>query len=129
MAKKKTTKSRAKVQKDKAKATPKDEASERKQCITRAEIVKAMADVGGVSRARAELMLFAMCDKMKETLGRGDIFRLPRGLGNFRLLHRNARQCRNPRTGETFTSPAGLRIRYIRGDAIKELENAESKAA
>jgi DNA-binding protein HU-beta len=87
--------------------------------MTKSELISAVADAAGVSKADAERTVQAFFDVVvKETASSGDKVAWP-GFGSFSVTKRAARQGRNPRTGDVveikaskamkFTSAAGLK--------------------
>lgn len=87
---------------------------------TFAELTAGVASKAGISKSDAGKALVALCDEIAETLKAGQIFRL-RDIGNLRFLVKKARLARNPFTGEQFESPAGLRVKFSVGSALKAL--------
>src|SRR5271156_3148621 len=68
--------------------------------MTKREIIEELlARRQSLSRHDSEATVNAMFDEMAEVLERGDRIEI-RGFGTFAVKHRQARQGRNPRTGE-----------------------------
>lgn len=89
-------------------------------------LVDAIAEQTEVPKAHVGQVLTVLCDEISVTLQEGKIFRL-RDVGNLRLLETKERKARNPQTGETFTAPAGHRVKFSVGSALKALAKGEAK--
>jgi DNA-binding protein HU-beta len=86
--------------------------------MTKAELISAVADAAGVSKADAERTVQGFFDVVVKETSSGSKVAWP-GFGSFSITKRAARQGRNPRTGEVvqikaskamkFTSAAGLK--------------------
>ena len=91
--------------------------------MTKAQLIDEVARVADLSRKHAELVIDIFFQSIVNALGRGEKIEL-RGFGSFRIRKRNARQGRNPKTGENVSVPA-KRIPYFKpGRELKELLNA-----
>ena len=90
--------------------------------MTKAQLIDEVARVADLSRKHAELIIDIFFQSIVNALERGEKIEL-RGFGSFRIRQRNARQGRNPKTGETVSVPA-KRIPYFKpGRELKELLN------
>lgn len=88
--------------------------------MTRAELIRAAAESGGLSHGEATLVVEAVIASLVNALGRGEQVEL-RGFGSFRLRSRRARTGRNPKTGTAVDVPA-RKVPYFRpGKALKAL--------
>jgi DNA-binding protein HU-beta len=65
------------------------------------EIVQAVADAAGIEKAAANRALDAVVDVITSSVASGQKIQIP-GLGTFEPRERNAREGRNPQTGETI---------------------------
>jgi len=65
------------------------------------EIVQAVADAAGIEKAAANRALDAVVDVITKQVSSGQKIQVP-GLGTFEPRERNAREGRNPQTGETI---------------------------
>ena len=91
--------------------------------MTKAQLIDEVARVADLSRKHAELIIDIFFQSIVNALERGEKIEL-RGFGSFRIRQRNARQGRNPKTGETVSVPA-KRIPYFKpGRELKELLNS-----
>jgi DNA-binding protein HU-beta len=91
--------------------------------MTKAELVAAVADKAGLSKAQAQAALHAFVDCVTATLKDGEDVRLV-GFGTFRSISRAAGPARNPRTGETVQRPATKTARFQIGEALKGALNS-----
>ena len=91
--------------------------------MTKAQLIDEVARVADLSRKHAELIIDIFFQSIVSALEKGEKIEL-RGFGSFRIRQRNARQGRNPKTGETVHVPA-KRIPYFKpGRELKELLNS-----
>ena len=91
--------------------------------MTKAQLIDEVARVADLSRKHAETIIDIFFQSIVTALERGEKIEL-RGFGSFRIRKRNARQGRNPKTGETVSVPA-KRIPYFKpGRELKELLNS-----
>jgi DNA-binding protein HU-beta len=65
------------------------------------ELVQAIAESADVSKADADRVLKALVDTVTSGVASGQKIQIP-GLGTFDARDRNAREGRNPQTGETI---------------------------
>ena len=73
--------------------------------MNKTELVAAMAEKTELSKKDAEKALKAFTDIVAEELKKGEKVQLV-GFGTFEVAEREAREGRNPRTGETMTIAA-----------------------
>lgn len=91
--------------------------------MTKAQLIDEVARVADLSRKHSELIIDIFFQSIVNALEKGEKIEL-RGFGSFRIRQRNARQGRNPKTGETVSVPA-KRIPYFKpGRELKELLNS-----
>lgn len=90
--------------------------------MTKADLVETVANEAEMTKKDAEKLVEIIFDTIVETLNNGEKIEL-RGFGSFRLRQRNARQGRNPKTGEMVNIPA-KRVAYFKpGKELKEIVN------
>ncbi len=90
--------------------------------MTKADLVESVAKEAEMTKKDAEQLVEIICDNIVGTLNKGEKIEL-RGFGSFRVRERNARQGRNPKTGEPVSIPA-KRVAYFKpGKDLKELIN------
>lgn len=82
------------------------------------DIVNRISDETGVPKLKAEEVVDALFNSMKDALAKGDRIEL-RGFGVFIVKPRKRGVGRNPRTGEEVAIPSGKTIRFKPG---KELQ-------
>jgi len=90
--------------------------------MNKSELVDAIADRADISKAAAGRAVDAMTDVIGETLGRGDQVSLV-GFGTFLTRQRDAREGRNPRTGQTIQIRASRVPSFKAGKALKDAVN------
>ena len=90
--------------------------------MNKTELVAAMAEKTELSKKDAEKALKAFTDVVAEELKRGEKVQLV-GFGTFEVAEREAREGRNPRTGETMTIAASKSPKFKAGKALKDSLN------
>ena len=87
--------------------------------MTKAELVDHVAATVQLPKHQIETVLTQFLQGIMDALQAGDNVEL-RGFGNFRLRHRQAREGRNPRTGDTLQIPAKAIPSFTAGKAFQE---------
>lgn len=87
--------------------------------MTKAEIVKILADQVGLTRREATLVLSTVLDGVVEAINRGEKVEL-RGFGSFRTRERQGRRGRNPRTGAQVQVPPKVVPYFKPGKQLRE---------
>ena len=87
--------------------------------MNKTELVAAMAEKTELSKKDAEKALKAFTDVVAEELKKGEKVQLV-GFGTFEVAEREAREGRNPRTGETMTIAASKSPKFNAGKALKD---------
>jgi nucleoid DNA-binding protein len=95
--------------------------------MNKAELVAAIAQKAGISKAIAEKALKGTVEAISDALAKGQAVTLV-GFGSFGVQQRSARKGRNPRTGQKITIPARKVPKFTPGKALKDLV-AGKKAA
>ncbi len=90
--------------------------------MNKSDLVDAVADSAGLSKADAGRALDAMVDAVTDALKGGDSVSLV-GFGTFSVRDRAARIGRNPRTGETIHIKASKNPAFKAGKALKDAVN------
>ena len=90
--------------------------------MNKTELVAAIADKAGIAKKDAEKALSAFLDTVAEELKKGEKVQLV-GFGTFEVAEREAREGRNPRTGETMTIAASKSPKFKAGKALKDSLN------
>lgn len=87
--------------------------------MTKGDLIAAMADKAGISKAAAEKSLNAFLECVEEALVKEGKLTLT-GFGTFEVSERAERKGRNPRTGEEITIPACKVVKFRPGKMLKE---------
>lgn len=87
--------------------------------MNKSELVAMMADKAELSKKDAEKALNAFIESVQETVKTGDKISLA-GFGKFELRKREAREGKNPRTGEKLTIAACNAPAFKAGKAFKD---------
>ena len=86
------------------------------------DLVAAVADSAGLTKADAARAVDAVFDSISATLAQGTEVRLV-GFGTFSVAKRAASEGRNPRTGERIRIPASKQPKFKAGKALKDSVN------
>jgi len=87
--------------------------------VTKLELAERIAELG-ISRRYAKKLVDTICTVWAECLKRGEVLHLV-GFGSFHVKTRQARQSRNPRTGEPVRVPEKKVIHFRAGKELKAL--------
>ena len=87
--------------------------------MNKTELVAAIAEKTDLTKKDAELALTAVVESITEALVKGDKVQLI-GFGSFEIKNREAREARNPRTGETIKVAASKAPVFKAGKALKD---------
>ncbi len=90
--------------------------------MTKADLVNAIAEKAGLSKADAEKALKAFTDAVAEALKASEKVSLV-GFGTFSVGERAARQGQNPQTGAKINIPAAKVPKFKAGKALKDAIN------
>jgi DNA-binding protein HU-beta len=90
--------------------------------VTKADLVNAIAEKAGLSKADAEKALKAFTDAVAEALKASEKVSLV-GFGTFSVGERAARQGQNPQTGAKINIPAAKVPKFKAGKALKDAIN------
>lgn len=90
--------------------------------MTKADLVNAMAEKAGLSKADAEKALAAFTNVVTDALKAGDKVALV-GFGTFSVGDRAARTGKNPQTGAQINIPAAKTPKFKAGKALKDAVN------
>ena len=96
--------------------------------MNKAELIAAVADRTGESKAKAGELVDAVFEVITDTLTRGDEIKIP-SFGSFQVVSTAARVARNPQTNQEVKVPAGRRARFKPGKALKDALEAAKGAA
>ncbi len=88
--------------------------------MNKSELVSALASKTDVSKAEAAKNVEAFVDVVVDTLKKGDQIAIT-GFGSFYPKHREAREGRNPRTGEKVAIPAKTSAAFRPASVLKDI--------
>jgi len=95
---------------------------------TKSELVEAVANITGVSKAEANRAVDAVFTTITDNLVKGEDVRLT-GFGSFSVAKRAARKGRNPQTGAEIKIPASIQAKFKAGETLKNAVNKKRKRA
>ena len=90
--------------------------------MNKMELVAAVAEKAEISTKDADKAVKALTDVIAEELKAGGKVQLV-GFGTFETSAREAREGRNPRTGESMSIPASRMPKFKAGKALKDMVN------
>jgi DNA-binding protein HU-beta len=94
--------------------------------MTKAELIEAVADAAGVSKADAERTVGAFFDTVVSNTKGGGKVAWP-GFGSFSTTNRPARTGRNPQTGEPVQISASTAMKFTASSTLKSALNPNRK--
>jgi len=94
--------------------------------MTKAELIEAIADAAGVSKADAERTVGAFFDIVVANTKSGGKVAWP-GFGSFSTSNRPARTGRNPQTGEPVAIAASTAMKFSASSTLKSALNPNRK--
>jgi DNA-binding protein HU-beta len=90
--------------------------------MSKQQLVEMIAEKAGLTKADAARALDATMESVTEALKKGDKVSLV-GFGTFATSKRDAREGRNPRTGETVKIAARTAVTFKAGSKLKDAVN------
>ncbi|MCE2495937.1 MAG: HU family DNA-binding protein [Flavobacteriales bacterium] len=90
--------------------------------MNKADLIDAMAEDAGISKAAAKKALDSFTDNVSAALKKGGRISLV-GFGSFSVSKRNAREGRNPQTGATIKIPAKNVVKFKAGADLNSKVN------
>jgi len=90
--------------------------------VNKNDLIAAVADSAGLSKADASKAVDAVFDSVAAALKSGATVRLV-GFGTFSVTKRAASQGRNPRTGAPINIPASKQPKFKAGKGLKDAVN------
>ena len=90
--------------------------------MNKSELIDAIADTSGLTKADAGRALDGIIDSITEALSNGDSVALV-GFGTFSVKDRAERKGRNPQTGEEITIKAAKIPSFKAGKSLKDAVN------
>ncbi|MCM2356643.1 MAG: HU family DNA-binding protein [Geobacteraceae bacterium] len=94
--------------------------------MTRSELVSAVAEQAGLTKAAAEKSVKAIIEGVTGSLKNGDKLTLV-GFGTFSTTARAARKGQNPQTGKKINIAASVSPKFKAGKALKDAVNTKKK--
>jgi DNA-binding protein HU-beta len=88
--------------------------------MNKGELVDKVSEKAGVTKKQADVILSAVIEAIMEVVAEGDKVTLV-GFGSFEPRQRQAREGRNPRTGEVMEIPATMVPAFSAGKQFKEM--------
>ncbi len=94
--------------------------------MTKSELIEALSVVNGVlSKKESELVVNTLFDSIRNALVEGDRVEI-RGFGSFTIRTRDAREARNPKSGEIVKIPVKKTAFFKTGKELRERVNGEN---
>jgi DNA-binding protein HU-beta len=90
--------------------------------MNQTELIAAVAERAGLTKADAGKAVEALVGAITDTLRQGDEIRIT-GFGTFGISERGERQGRNPQTGAQITIAASKTAKFTAGKAVKDVLN------
>lgn len=90
--------------------------------MNKGDLINAVADAAGITKAQAGDAVNAVFDSIEGTLKKGDKASFV-GFGTFSTAHRAAREGRNPATGATIKIPAKTQVKFKAGKGLVDSVN------
>ena len=90
--------------------------------MNKTQLIEAVAAKTDLTKKGAEAAVAAVLESIEDALVAGEKVQLV-GFGTFEVKEKAARECRNPRTGETVMVPATKRPVFTAGKALKDSVN------
>lgn len=87
--------------------------------MNKSELIGVVAEKAGMTKKDTEKVVNAVFDGIGETLAKGDKVQVI-GFGTFDVRQRQAREGRNPATGDTITIPAVKVPVFKAGKSLKD---------
>ena len=90
--------------------------------MNKGDLINKVAESAGLTQAQAKSAVNSVLESISNSLQDGDKVTLV-GFGTFSVARRDARQGRNPATGETITIPAKSNVKFKPGKELTESVN------
>lgn len=90
--------------------------------MKKSEMIEALAESTGLSKADSERAFNGVFDMLKSELAKGNKVQVA-GFGTFKISERAARDGRNPQTGETIKIAASKSVSFKAGTELKATVN------
>lgn len=93
--------------------------------MTKSEFVKTLVEKSGQDKKTVESVLTSIDEIVKTQLASGQNVPFV-SLGTFKVTHRQAREARNPMTGETIQVPEKTVVKFGVSKSLKEMISGSS---
>ena len=90
--------------------------------MNKGDLINAVADAAGITKAQAGDAVSAVFDTIEKTLKKGGKASFV-GFGTFSTSKRAAREGRNPATGKTIKIPAKTQVKFKAGKGLVDSVN------
>ena len=90
--------------------------------MNKTQLIEAVAEAAGMKKTESEKAVNAVFAAIEGALAKGDKVQLV-GFGTFGVKSREARQGRNPATGESIMIPASKQIKFAPASSLKAKVN------
>ena len=87
--------------------------------ITKAEIVEHLHNELGLNKSECKQLVNDFFQEIKESLNKNEEVKLS-GFGNFELIDKKSRPCRNPKTGENVMISARRVVTFRAGNKLRK---------
>ena len=82
--------------------------------MNKGELIATIAEAGGITRGRAELILNKVLSNVANAMEKGERVTLS-GFGSFKVVEKAAQKGRNPQTGQSIVIPAHNVVKFKPG--------------
>ncbi len=82
--------------------------------MNKGELIATIAEAGGITRVRAELILNKVLANVANAMEKGERVTLS-GFGSFKVVEKAAQKGRNPQTGQAIVIPAHNVVKFKPG--------------
>ena len=92
--------------------------------MVKSKLVRTLSEkLAGLQQRDVELALNCILEQMADALVQGKRIEI-RGFGSFNLHHRPARIARNPKSGESLSLPAKVKVHFKPGKEMRDRVDA-----
>ena len=87
--------------------------------MNKGELVATIAELGGITKVRAEMALNRVLSNVADAMEKGERVTLS-GFGSFKVVERAEQKGRNPQTGQSIVIPAHNVVKFKPGKNLVE---------
>jgi DNA-binding protein HU-beta len=91
--------------------------------MNKSDLINKVAEKSGLTKTKTAEVIDALVETMQSALASGEKITLV-GFGSFDVSKRDAREGRNPKSGEKITIPAKTVVRFRSGKELSESVNS-----